>query len=265
MVAGGREPRNGTHQKSFARTSRSYAHRRPQRPHPPPSRPVETDTCDSRAGETNADRLFLGQALPSFAAKPWPRWPRARIVDSPRVGAGEAFQQKASSTMTTSTDVVILQADLRRPDHQAAVVAITAAYALDRMANGAPLPPDVLERLIPGLQAHPTTLVFLAAVGGQFVGLATCFVGFSTFAARPVVNLHDLCVLDSHRGQGIGRALLQAVEQAAVERACAKVTLEVLEHNRPARSLYESLGFTPAVYRPENGLALFYAKSLSGD
>ena len=56
----------------------------------------------------------------------------------------------------------------------------------------------------------------------------------------------------------------QAVEQAAVERACAKVTLEVLEHNRPARSLYESLGFTPAVYRPENGLALFYAKSLSG-
>ncbi len=167
--------------------------------------------------------------------------------------------------MTTSTDVVILQADLSRPDHQAAVVALTAAYALDPMANSAPLPPDVLERLIPGLRAHPTTLVFLAAVGGQFVGLATCFVGFSTFAARPVVNLHDLCVLDSHRGQGIGRGLLQVVEQAAVERACAKVTLEVLEHNRPARSLYESLGFAPAVYRPENGLALFYAKRLSGE
>jgi len=165
--------------------------------------------------------------------------------------------------MTNSAEVSILPADLNRPDHQVAVVAITAAYALDRMANGAPLPPDVLERLIPGLQAHPTTLVFLAAVGGQFVGLATCFFGFSTFAARPVVNLHDLCVLDSHRGQGIGRALLRAVEQAAVERGCAKVTLEVLEHNRPARSLYESLGFTPAVYRPENGLALFYAKSLS--
>ena len=167
--------------------------------------------------------------------------------------------------MTNSTDVSILQADLDRPDHQAAVVAITAAYALDRMANGAPLPPDVLERLIPGLQAHPTTLVFLAAVGGQFVGLATCFVGFSTFAARPVVNLHDLCVLDTHRGQGIGRTLLRAVEQAALERGCAKVTLEVLEHNRPARSLYESLGFTPAVYRPENGLALFYAKSLAAE
>jgi len=167
--------------------------------------------------------------------------------------------------MTHAADVSILRADLDRPDHQAAVVALTAAYALDRMANGAPLPADVLERLIPGLQAHPTTLVFLAAVGRRFVGLATCFVGFSTFAARPIVNLHDLCVLDSHRGQGIGRALLLAVEQAAVEKACAKVTLEVLEHNRPARSLYESLGFTPAVYRPENGLALFYAKSLAAE
>jgi hypothetical protein len=75
--------------------------------------------------------------------------------------------------MTHAADVSILQADLDRPDHQAAVVALTAAYALDRMANGAPLPADVLERLIPGLQAHPTTLVFLAAVGRQFVGLAT--------------------------------------------------------------------------------------------
>jgi ribosomal protein S18 acetylase RimI-like enzyme len=179
-------------------------------------------------------------------------------------GAGESFQQKAFPTMTSDRDLVIIQADLGRPDHQAAVVAITAAYALDPMANGEPLPADVLDRLIPGLRAHPTTLVFLASVGGAFVGLATCFVGFSTFAARPVVNLHDLCVLAPHRGHGIGRAILEAVEKAAVERGCAKVTLEVLEHNRPARKLYESLGFTPAVYRPENGLALFYAKSLPG-
>ncbi len=183
------------------------------------------------------------------------------VLKLPRLSSGPTI---SGSLMTKSADVSILPADLNRPDHQAAVVALTAAYALDRMANGTPLPPDVLERLIPGLRAHPTTLIFLAAVGGQFVGLATCFVGFSTFAARPIVNLHDLCVLASHRGQGIGRALLQAVEQAALERGCAKVTLEVLEHNRPARSLYESLGFAPAVYRPENGLALFYAKSLSG-
>ena len=166
--------------------------------------------------------------------------------------------------MTNAADAVILRADLDRADHQAAVVRLTAAYALDGMANGEPLPADVLERLIPGLRAHPTTLVFLASLGGQFVGLATCFVGFSTFAARPVINLHDLCVLAPHRSRGIGRALLEAVEAEAVERGCAKVTLEVLELNRPARALYERHGFTPAVYRPENGPALFYAKGLPG-
>ena len=166
--------------------------------------------------------------------------------------------------MINGVAVEIIEADLSRPEHQQAVVTMTAAYAIDEMGNGEPLPPEVLDRLIPGLRAHPTTLVFLASVVGRVVGLATCFVGFSTFAARPIINIHDLCVLAPNRGQGIGRALLQAVEHAAVQRGCAKVTLEVLEHNRPARSLYESLGFTPAVYRPENGLALFYAKSLSG-
>jgi len=166
---------------------------------------------------------------------------------------------------TEAAAAVIVEADLHRPDHREAVLALTAAYALDPMGNGTPLPCDVLDRLIPGLQALPTTLILLASVGERFVGIATCFVGFSTFAARPVVNVHDLCVLDSHRGRGIGRALLVAVERAARRRGCAKVTLEVLEHNRLARSLYEGLGFAPAVYRPENGPALFYAKRLDGE
>lgn len=165
--------------------------------------------------------------------------------------------------MTDHVDVSIIEADLARPDHQRAVVEITAAYALDPMGNGVPLSVDVLDRLIPGLRAHPTTLVLLAFVGERVVGIATCFIGFSTFAASPVINIHDLCVVDAHRGRGIGRALLQAVENAAMDRACTKVTLEVLERNHRARNLYERFGFAPAVYRPENGVALFYAKPLA--
>ena len=126
---------------------------------------------------------------------------------------------------------VIVEAQLDRPEHQRAVVAMTAAYALDAMGNGGPLPPDVLEQLVPGLRAHPTTLVLLAYVDAAAVGIATCFLGFSTFAARPLVNIHDLAVLPEFRGQGIGRELLGAVERVARERGCVKVTLEVLEKN----------------------------------
>lgn len=95
--------------------------------------------------------------------------------------------------MATS-EPAIVKADLDRPEHQSAIVALTAAYALDVMGNGGPLPADVLERLVPGLKAHPTTVILLAYVDGAAVGIATCFLGFSTFAARPLVNIHDLAV-----------------------------------------------------------------------
>lgn len=158
---------------------------------------------------------------------------------------------------------VIVLADLEHPDHQKAVVAMTAAYALDEMGNGGPLAPQVLEQLIPGLRAHPTTVVILAYVEDVVVGIATCFVGFSTFAARPLLNIHDLSVLREYRGRGIGQALLRAVDAAARERGCVKVTLEVQENNRRARELYERAGLTQAVYGDSTGGSLFYSKVLS--
>lgn len=139
---------------------------------------------------------------------------------------------------------------------------MTNAYAQDVMGNDGPLPPDVLERLIPGLHETPTTLIFLAYVEGRAVGIATCFWGFTTFAARPLINIHDICVVPEHRGKGIGQALLAAVEQKARERHCAKVTLEVQENNTRARQIYEAAGFAQSVHGEEAGGALFYAKKL---
>ena len=82
-----------------------------------------------------------------------------------------------------------------RPRDDVAIEEMTAAYARDPMGGNAPLDAAVLEELVPGLQRHPTTLVWLAWRGGRVVGIATCFLGFSTFAARPVINVHDLCVI----------------------------------------------------------------------
>jgi GNAT superfamily N-acetyltransferase len=165
--------------------------------------------------------------------------------------------------MQRSVEIVV--ADLAREDHQQAVVNLTAAYALDTMGNGAPLPGEVLDRLIPGLRAHPTTLILLAYVDGQPVGIATCFLGFSTFYARPILNIHDLAVLPGFRGHGIGRQLLEAVGDEARKRGCCKLTLEVLEGNTVAKRLYEAVGFAQAVYTGSSGGALFYTKALECD
>ena len=134
--------------------------------------------------------------------------------------------------------IEIVEADLDRDDHQRSVLNLIDAYARDPMGNGEPLPSRVKNELIPGLRNHPTTLIFLAWCDGRAVGIAVCFIGFSTFAARPLINIHDLAVLPEGRGNGVGRKLLAAVERKAREMNCCKVTLEVLENNRRA---FESL------------------------
>ncbi|HEU4405407.1 MAG TPA: GNAT family N-acetyltransferase [Polyangiaceae bacterium] len=158
--------------------------------------------------------------------------------------------------------VEVVEADLSRPDHQEAVVSLVDAYARDPMGGGEPLSAEARGGLIPGLRAHPTTLVFLAYLGGRAVGVAVCFLGFSTFAAKPLVNVHDLGVLPECRGRGVGRLLLGAVERRARALGCCKLTLEVLENNRPARALYESVGFAPLTYQESAGGALFLSKKL---
>lgn len=158
--------------------------------------------------------------------------------------------------------VKIVEADLNCKNHQQAVVDLIDAYAMDPMGNAGALPKDIKKALIPGLKEHPTTLIFLAMVNRLPVGIAVCFIGFSTFAARPLVNIHDLAVLPTHRSNGIGRLLLAGVERKALEMGCCKVTLEVLENNHPAIKMYAASGFSQATYPNEAGGALFFAKMI---
>ncbi len=139
--------------------------------------------------------------------------------------------------------VTIVQADLDNPSHQKAVVRLVDAYAQDPIGLGRELPENVRRALIPGLRRHPTTVIFLALSDGAPVGIAVCFLGFSTFAARPLLNIHDLAVLPAYRHQGVGRQLLEQVEREARALGCCKLTLEVKEDNARAQHLYQKVGF----------------------
>jgi GNAT superfamily N-acetyltransferase len=56
--------------------------------------------------------------------------------------------------------------------------------------------------------------------------------------------LEDLYVLESARGSGLGRALVQASLDRARERGCRRVELDVNERNEAALALYGSFGFS---------------------
>jgi len=148
------------------------------------------------------------------------------------------------SRQDTPPTIEILQADLDDTEHADAVLSLVDSFAIEPVSGGTGLAREVLDALIPGLRAHPTTLIFLARQNSAYLGAAICFLGFSTFFARPLVNIHDLTVLAEHRGKGIGRLLLSAVESKARELGSCKLTLEVRTDNEGARRLYASEGFT---------------------
>jgi ribosomal protein S18 acetylase RimI-like enzyme len=158
------------------------------------------------------------------------------------------------------SNVRIVIGNLDDDVQQAAVLALTDAYARDPMGMGKPLDDEVKQRLIPGLRAHPTTLVFLAYAGERALGMALCFRGFSSFRAQPLINVHDLSVLPEARGQGVGRMLLEAVIAHARQTDCCKVSLETQEANQRAQRLYRSLGFDEQV--PGAGGAIFMTRAV---
>lgn len=147
----------------------------------------------------------------------------------------------------TMTNLEVTEANYDDPIHALGIVDVLNSYAADPVGGAKPLTSEVRSRLVPALRDHPSSLVVLALAKGSPVGVAVCFFGLSTFQARPLLNVHDLAVVSTSRGHGVGRALLTAVERRALQRGCCKLTLEVQEDNIRARNLYGSFGFSDVV------------------
>jgi ribosomal protein S18 acetylase RimI-like enzyme len=143
-----------------------------------------------------------------------------------------------------------------------ALVMLLDAYARDPMGGGEGLTEDVKSRLCSDLAERASAASFIAWREGQPVGLINCIEAYSTFKARPLMNIHDIAVLPAHRGQGVGQALLAAAQAHALARGCCKLTLEVLSGNTVAWRSYERFGFTPYALDPAAGQANLMQKWL---
>lgn len=158
--------------------------------------------------------------------------------------------------------IEVRMADYRDAGQAAALVGLLDAYASDPAGGGTPLDPAVLAGLPAALAARPQAFSVLAYDGEQPVGLVNCIEGFSTFACKPLVNVHDVVVLPSHRGQRVAQKMFAQVEQEARRRGACKLTLEVLSGNAPALRAYEREGFMGYQLDPAFGNAVFLQKKL---
>lgn len=164
-----------------------------------------------------------------------------------------------------TNDIRVIRADYRHPAHAAALVAMLDAYASDPMGGGEPLSDYAKQHLVAALAARPQAYSVLAfdGVGDERpAGLVNCIEGFSTFACRPLVNVHDVAVAPGYRGRGIGALMLTLAENIARERGACKLTLEVLSGNTGAVRLYEAFGFASYQLDPAMGTAGFMQKWL---
>ena len=165
-------------------------------------------------------------------------------------------------TADPATNVTIVDADLSRAEHQHALVTMLDAFMRDPMEGGQPLSEQSRREVVPGLRAHPACYVLLAWRDGLPIGFSICFLGFSTFNARPLINIHDIFVDSAVRGMGIGRMLLERIEAKARELNCCRITLEVRQDNSVARGLYRKVGFDQAVDGTERIAVEFWHKTL---
>jgi len=154
-------------------------------------------------------------------------------------------------------------ADLSNTSHADACTFLLDCYARDPMGGGQGLSAFSRNNIAAALKDRHGCCVIIAYQGEKPVGLLIGFEGFSTFACKPLLNIHDVVVIPQCRGQGIASRLLREAEQIAQQRGYCKLTLEVLEGNHTALNAYTRFGFVNYQLDPELGKAVFLEKKLS--
>jgi GNAT superfamily N-acetyltransferase len=121
----------------------------------------------------------------------------------------------------------------------------------ERSADQVRSTPEQLRDALFGPQ--PAAYALVAEDAGEVVGFALYFRNFSTWEGVHGIYLEDLYVAPEHRGSGLGKALLVALAEIAVQRGYARLEWAVLDWNQPSIEFYRALGAVPmedwTVYR----------------
>jgi ribosomal protein S18 acetylase RimI-like enzyme len=90
----------------------------------------------------------------------------------------------------------------------------------------------------------PGHTIFVAEDGGrQVVGLLTVSHRWTLWHTGPCALIEELVVDEGARGQGLGRALIQAALDWAMAQGCSEVEVSTELDNTAAQAFYRRLGF----------------------
>ena len=144
----------------------------------------------------------------------------------------------------------MIQVSAAREDDKAAWLPLWQGY-LD--FYGQELAADITElTFMRALDPHEPVFLALARDGDRVIGFATFVLHRSTWARTHYLYLEDLFVVESARGGGAGRALVEHVVETGRRNDCARVYWVTQEGNR-ARALYDRVADLP-------GLVTYFAR-----
>jgi ribosomal protein S18 acetylase RimI-like enzyme len=120
--------------------------------------------------------------------------------------------------------------------------------------------PEPLAERVRQLMAGGDTAVLLAGDGPH--GVAVLRFRLSIWTEGRECYLAELYVVPERRGQGLGRALMEAAMELARNEGADHMDLGTSEDDVAARALYESLGFTNREGRPDGPVMYYYERDL---
>jgi ribosomal protein S18 acetylase RimI-like enzyme len=117
-----------------------------------------------------------------------------------------------------------------------------------------------LTEIVTAMFAAGEITVLLAGTGAD--GISVLRLRTAIWTGGPEAHLQELYVVPALRGQGIGRALLEATMDVAREAGATGIDLNTGATDTAARGLYESSGFTNREGSPDGPSMLFYEREL---
>jgi GNAT superfamily N-acetyltransferase len=132
----------------------------------------------------------------------------------------------------------------QRSDMPAVLSLIKELAEYERASGEVELTVADLER--DGFGSCPLFFSFVAEKNEKIVGMALCYVNYSTWKG-PCVFLEDIIVTQSERKHGIGKMLFEAVMKETKRRGAKRMSWQVLDWNEPAIKFYAK--YQPAVLR----------------
>jgi GNAT superfamily N-acetyltransferase len=106
------------------------------------------------------------------------------------------------------------------------------------------VPVEDVHKRLGELAERQTDPVLLAAEADVAVGLLAMHWTAMLHVNRPVARITALIVFDEARGQGVGRALVDAGAELARQAGCGLVELTTALHHADAQGFYKAIGFT---------------------